>query len=112
MFEDRERNIIIMALMYLQNDYTFNDLKRLGFTALTGQDGVEAFEDKVQLLLEDFVGPTWDAKGTAESIEQERKKCTRHPSFPAGVLDPDLDYNEMRTDDLEKWIQDGDLSAD
>ena len=75
MFSEIERNIIIMALMYLKNDYTeddFNDLNTLRF-----QPTKEKFEEDIQNLIEDFIGPTWDEETTVENIKRETEKRTR-----------------------------------
>ena len=70
MFNQQERNIIIMALMYLQNDYTEDDLIDLRMRP-------DTFDPAVQTLIEDFVGPTWDEETTAKNIKREAKKKTR-----------------------------------
>ncbi len=76
--DEKDRDIIIMALMYLKNDYTPEDLEALG---LAGPSTREMhFEAKIQELIEDFVGPTWDEEATDENIKMETKKRTRHKS--------------------------------
>jgi hypothetical protein len=76
MFTDLEKNIIIMALMYMKNDYTPEDLKELGLKAT--ESGCAKFEDKIQTLIEDFVGPTWDEEGTLETIKRETANHSRN----------------------------------
>ena len=70
MFSKQERNIIIMGLMYLQNDYDEQDLIDLRMRP-------ETFDPMVQALIEDLVGPTWDEEQTAENIKREAKKRSR-----------------------------------
>ena len=70
MFSKQERNIIVMALMYLKNDYTEDDLIDLRLRD-------DLLESKVQTLIEDFVGPTWDEEQTTENIKRETKKRSR-----------------------------------
>ena len=53
MFNETERNIITMALMYLKNDYTEEDLADLGMEC----KGI-LLERMCQEMIEDFVGPT------------------------------------------------------
>jgi len=67
-FDAQERDIVIMALMYLKNDHTAKDRRLLSIPSS------KLIEEKVQLLIEDFVGPTWDEEGTAEEI---KKQCDR-----------------------------------
>ncbi len=74
MFTDLEKNIIIMALMYMKNDYTPEDLKELGLKGVS----YDALEDKIQTLIEDFVGPTWDEEGTLETIKRETANHSRN----------------------------------
>ncbi len=76
MFTDLEKNIIIMALMYLKNDYTPEDLEEFGIT-YDGDHGWY-FEDKIQMLIEDFVGPTWDEEGTLEAIKLQTANHSRN----------------------------------
>jgi hypothetical protein len=103
LFDEKERNIIIMALMYLKNDYTLRDLKELGYgktiDEFTDQSSpvkldeaqrearrcIEVacggtFEDVVQNLMEDIIGPTWDEKATTANLTTETAKRTRHKS--------------------------------
>ena len=78
MFSEIERNIIIMALMYLKNDYTPDDLEDLGLADAASEIGREwGFEEKVQHLIEDLVGPTWDEETTVENIKRETEKRSR-----------------------------------
>ena len=86
LFDEKERNIIIMALMYLKNDYTLRDLKELGygkaideFTNRSCWEFVE-FEDVVQNLMEDIIGPTWDEDETTKNLKTETAKRTRDKS--------------------------------
>lgn len=71
MFNKQERNMIIMALMYLQNDYTEDDLIDLRMRP-------DTFDPMVQALIEDLVGPTWDEEQTAENIKRETAKRSRY----------------------------------
>ena len=71
MFNKQERNMIIMALMYLQNDYTEDDLIDLRMRP-------DTFDPMVQCLIEDFVGPTWDEETTAKNIKRETAKRSRY----------------------------------
>ena len=75
MFNEQERNIIIMALMYLKNDYTPEDLANLGID--DDGDGWAVFERTIQELMEDLVGPTWDEEETTANLKTETKKHTR-----------------------------------
>jgi len=76
--DEKDRDIIIMALMYLKNDYTPEDLEALG---LAGPSTREMhFEAKIQELIEDFVGPTWDEEATDENLRMETEKRTRRNS--------------------------------
>ena len=72
MFNELEKNIIVMALMYFKNDYTDEDLDDLGMPSL-GQ----TVEETIHHVIEDFIGPTWDEEATAEFIKTETKKRTR-----------------------------------
>ncbi len=72
MFNEKERNIITMALMYLKNDYTEDDLADLGMEC----KGV-LLERMCQGLIEDFIGPTWDEETTAKNMEQYQLKLFR-----------------------------------
>tara|TARA_R100000808_G_C2125781_1_gene136105 strand:- start:271 stop:549 length:279 start_codon:yes stop_codon:yes gene_type:complete len=74
MFNETERNIITMALMYLKNDYTEDDLADLGMEC----KGI-LLERMCQEMIEDFVGPTWDEEATAKNIEQYQLKLFREP---------------------------------
>ena len=76
---EQERNIVIMALMYLKNDYTPEDLESLGF-GNTIDKGWDEFEAVVQELIEDLVGPTWDEEVTTANLKTETAKRTRHKS--------------------------------
>ena len=72
MFDEKERNIIAMALMYLKNDYTENDLADLGMEC----KGI-LLERICQELIEDFIGPTWDEETTAKNIQEYQLKLFR-----------------------------------
>ena len=84
MFTDIEKSIIIMALMYMKNDYTPEDLKEFDriapsqFRFIATEEGCAKFEDKIQTLIEDFVGPTWDEEGTLETIKRETANHSRN----------------------------------
>tara|TARA_R110002051_G_scaffold86470_1_gene152299 strand:+ start:203 stop:433 length:231 start_codon:yes stop_codon:yes gene_type:complete len=75
MFNEQEKGIIIMALMYFKNDCSVTDIKNLGFD-INGH-GVGECDDMVQVLIENFVGPTWDEQTTDENIKRETEKRTR-----------------------------------
>ena len=75
MFNEQEKNIIIMALMYFKNESSVQDVKDLGFDI--NNRGCGECQDMVQTLIEDFVGPTWDEEATAESIKMETEKRRR-----------------------------------
>jgi len=73
MFNEIQKKIIIMSLMYFFNDYTPED---------RGDCGCEFWEEEkfdgvIQELIEDFVGPTWDEKTTDENIKRETRKRSR-----------------------------------
>ena len=78
MFNELERNIIIMALMYFKNDFTEDDLDDLN-----GEPRQKSFpasfmvERIIENLIEDLVGPTWDEETTTENIKRETAKRTR-----------------------------------
>ena len=50
---EQDRNIIIMALTYLKNDYTPEDLESLGF-GNTIDEGWDKFETVVQELISEL----------------------------------------------------------
>ena len=77
MFGELEKKIIIMALMYLKNDYTADDLSDLGLDYVEVADGNE-FEKICQILIEDFIGPTWDEETTTANINAVIKSLTRN----------------------------------
>ena len=77
MFSDLEKNIIIMALMYLKSDYTQDDLSNLGLMLDLGEDTNAKFEQTCQTLIEDLVGPIWDEEGTAKAIKDQQLKLFR-----------------------------------
>ncbi len=65
--------------MYLKNDYTPEDLEEFGRTyAEGGRNAAMRFEDKIQMLIEDFVGPTWDEEGTLEAIKLQTANHSRN----------------------------------
>tara|TARA_R110002051_G_scaffold16138_3_gene48906 strand:+ start:380 stop:637 length:258 start_codon:yes stop_codon:yes gene_type:complete len=72
MFNELEKNIIIMALMYFKNDYTDEDLDDLGMPDL-GQ----TVEETTHHVIEDLIGPTWDEEATAISLEETQKRMKR-----------------------------------
>ena len=78
LFDEKERNIIIMALIYLKNDYTPEDLADLGM--LKRSMAAATFEDVVQNLMEDIIGPTWDEEETTKNLKTETAKRTRDKS--------------------------------
>ena len=83
LLSEQERNIIIMALMYLKNDYTLRDLKELGFGKTVDEFldpltcRVIAFEDIVQNLMEDIIGPTWDEEATTANLKMAAERMQR-----------------------------------
>ena len=66
MFSEYEKRTIVMALMYLKSDYTPEDLSDLEPARVAGINGRDnrPFDDMVQVLIEDFVGPAWDEETT------------------------------------------------
>ena len=72
MFNRDEKNIIVMSLMYMKNDYTEDDLIDLRMEC----KGI-TLEKVCQNLIEDFVGPTWDEETTTENIKRETEKRSR-----------------------------------
>jgi hypothetical protein len=81
MFNKQECDIMIMALMYLKNDYTEDDLnccmgrgKKFNLATCT------EFQDLCHKLMEDLVGPTWDEEATTENLKVETAKRTRRNS--------------------------------
>ena len=77
MFSDLEKNIIIMALMYLKSDYTQDDLSNLGLMLDLGENTNAKFEQICQTLIEDLIGPIWDEEGTAKAIKDQQLKLFR-----------------------------------
>jgi hypothetical protein len=78
MFNEQERNIIIMALMYLKNDYTQENTAALGFNPKGYIESYHHdFEVVVHNLMEDLAGPTWDEEETTENLKTETEKYTR-----------------------------------
>ena len=73
MFDAVQKNIITMALMYFLSDYTADDQEDCGCEFWS----TEKFEEGVQELIEDFVGPTWDEETTTENIKRETEKRSR-----------------------------------
>ena len=80
MFNEQEQNIMIMALMYLKNDYTQEDLADLRIGINGYEDDWDLLEITIQKLMEDLVGPTWDEEATTENLKAATKKRTRHKS--------------------------------
>ena len=83
LLSEQERNIIIMALMYLKNDYTLRDLKELGYGKTIDEftdvltPRIVAFEDVVQNLMEDIIGPTWDEEETTKNLKMAAERMQR-----------------------------------
>ena len=73
MFNETQKRIIIMSLMYFLNDYTADDQDDCGCEFWEE----EKFDGVIQELMEDFVGPTWDEQTTDENIKRETEKRTR-----------------------------------
>jgi len=63
-----------MALMYFKNDCSVTDIKNLGFDI--NDHGVGKCDDMVQVLIEDFIGPTWDEEGTAANLAEMQGRMT------------------------------------
>ena len=80
MFNEQEQNIMIMALMYLKNDYTQEDLADLRIGINGYEDDWDLLEITIQKLMEDLVGPTWDEEATTENLKTETAKRTRDKS--------------------------------
>jgi len=80
MFNEQEQNIMIMALMYLKNDYTPEDLADLRIGINGYEDDWDLLEITIQKLMEDLVGPTWDEEATTANLKAATKKRTRHKS--------------------------------
>ena len=80
MFNEQEQNIMIMALMYLKNDYTQEDLADLRIGINGYGDDWDLLEITIQKLMEDLVGPTWDEEATTANLKAATKKRTRHKS--------------------------------
>tara|TARA_R100001244_G_C5092688_1_gene116791 strand:+ start:65 stop:304 length:240 start_codon:yes stop_codon:yes gene_type:complete len=77
MFNEQEQNIMIMALMYLKNDYTQEDLADLRIGINGYEDDWDLLEITIQKLMEDLVGPTWDEEATTANLKAATKKRTR-----------------------------------
>ena len=77
MFNEQEQNIMIMALMYLKNDYTQEDLADLRIGINGYGDDWDLLEITIQKLMEDLVGPTWDEEATTANLKAATKKRTR-----------------------------------
>jgi len=73
MFNEIQKKIIIMSLMYFFNDYTPEDQNDCGCEFWD----TEKFDGVIQELIKDFVGPTWDEKTTDENIKRETEKRSR-----------------------------------
>ena len=80
MFNEQEQNIMIMALMYLKNDYTQEDLADLRIGINGYEDDWDLLEITIQKLMEDLVGPTWDEEATTANLKTETAKRTRDKS--------------------------------
>ena len=82
MFNEQEKNIITMALMYFKNDYTRDDAEELGFDLVAMDDDVSSegvclkLESVTQELIEDLVGPTWDEDQTAINVAAVQERMT------------------------------------
>jgi hypothetical protein len=88
MFNEQERQTIIMGLMYLMTDHNDGDLIDLGFsTLMTCGERVEVerseaaaqFEEFCLNLIEDIAGPTWDEEECWKQWNEAAKR-TRHKS--------------------------------
>ena len=67
MFNEQEKDLIVMSLISFRNDCSVDDVKELGFDI--NDNGVEKCEAMAQTLIEDFIGPTWDEDATAEAMQ-------------------------------------------
>lgn len=78
MFNEQEKNIITMALMYFKNDYTSEDAEELGFDLSAMNEMVlPELENITQELIEDFIGFTWDEEQTAINVAAAQERMTR-----------------------------------
>ena len=77
MFSDQEKDLIVMALIYFRNDCSVEDVKELGFDI--NDNGVEKCEEMAQILIEDFIGPTWDEETTAKNLSEHQLRLFREP---------------------------------
>ena len=75
MFNDQEKDLIVMALIYFRNDCSVEDVKELGFDI--NDNGVDRCEAMAQTLIEDFIGPTWDEEATAEALSSHQLRLFR-----------------------------------
>jgi hypothetical protein len=89
MFNEQERQTIIIGLMYLMTDHNDSDLIDLGFSTLMtcGQrveversEAAAQFEEFCLDLIEDIAGPTWNEENTTKNLKMEAAKRTRHKS--------------------------------
>jgi hypothetical protein len=77
MFNEQEKNIIIMALMYFKNDYTPEDAEELGFDLSAMDEEIQhELEAITQGLIEDLIGPTWDEETTAVNVAEMQERMT------------------------------------
>ena len=77
LLSEQERNIIIMALMYLKNDYTQEDLADLRIGINGYEDDWDLLEITIQKLMEDLVGPTWDEEATTANLKMAEERMQR-----------------------------------
>ena len=77
MFNEQEQNIMIMALMYLKNDYTQEDLADLRIGINGYEDDWDLLEITIQKLMEDLVGPTWDEEATTANLKMAEERMQR-----------------------------------
>ena len=82
MFNDQEKNLIVMSLIYFRNDCSVDDIKELGFDI--NDNGVEKCEAMAQKLIEDFIGPTWDEEATADALALHQLRLFRDDVNPDG----------------------------
>ena len=93
MFNDQQRNIITMALMYFKNDYTRDDAEELGFDLVAMDDDVLSkgvcleLEAVAQELIEDLIGPTWDEEQTAINVATAQERMTRADRLQGRLFD-------------------------
>ena len=81
MFNELEKRVITISLMYFLNDYTEEDLNdceqvvhSLNYDPVAAR---ESLDKTIEELIESFVGPTWDEETTTKNIKRETEKRSR-----------------------------------